>query len=249
MKFYIAADRESGLRSTTYDITIIGGGPVGLYAGALAGEMGAQCNILESRCQMGGIMMSAYPDKNVYNFPGFPAIRGRELIQDLVNRVKAFGVDTPPSPVGHSREVLIGKDSTPARRLRPPRFFLPAAAAPEARYSLAHRASGGYRFGRTLERQWRGIESQTYNRGTRPALKHSRSACPERSRRGALAYAEMRVQKLRKKDLWAPAPSPGLPSNKEKSWLRRAPSPAADYQPAWSIMKSQLLARDHALLP
>jgi thioredoxin reductase (NADPH) len=39
-------------------------------------------------------MMAAYPDKNVYNFPGIPVIRGRELIQDLVNRVKTFGVDT-----------------------------------------------------------------------------------------------------------------------------------------------------------
>jgi thioredoxin reductase len=81
------------LKTTNYDITIIGGGPVGLFAGALAGEMGAKCNILESRCQLGGIMMAAYPDKDIYNFPGIPVIRGRELIQDLVNRVKSFGVD------------------------------------------------------------------------------------------------------------------------------------------------------------
>lgn len=82
------------LNSTIYDIAVIGGGPVGLFAGALAGEMGAKCVIMESRCQLGGIMMAAYPDKDVYNFPGIPAIRGRELIEDLISKVKTYGVDT-----------------------------------------------------------------------------------------------------------------------------------------------------------
>ena len=84
------------MESMIHDITIIGGGPVGLFSGAVAGEMGASCNVLESRCQMGGIMMAVYPDKDVYNFPGVPVIRGRDLIHELLSKLKAFGVSIRP---------------------------------------------------------------------------------------------------------------------------------------------------------
>ncbi len=80
------------MTSKIYDITIIGGGPIGLYAACLAGEMGATCSLIESRFHLGGIMMAAYPDKDVYNFPGIQAIKGRDLIADLREKAMSYGM-------------------------------------------------------------------------------------------------------------------------------------------------------------
>jgi thioredoxin reductase (NADPH) len=80
------------MTSTVFDITIIGGGPVGLFTAAIAGEMGAACNIIESRFHLGGIMMAAYPDKDVYNFPGITSIKGRDLINDLISKAQSDGL-------------------------------------------------------------------------------------------------------------------------------------------------------------
>ncbi len=80
------------MASRIFDISIIGGGPIGLFAAGAAGEMGAFCNIIESRLHLGGIMLSAYPDKDVYNFPGVQVIKGRDLISDLIQKAKNFGM-------------------------------------------------------------------------------------------------------------------------------------------------------------
>jgi thioredoxin reductase (NADPH) len=80
------------MASTLYDITIIGGGPIGLFAAATAGEMGALCNIVESRFHLGGTMMAAYPDKDVFNFPGIVTIKGRDLVNNLIARARADGL-------------------------------------------------------------------------------------------------------------------------------------------------------------
>jgi ferredoxin/flavodoxin---NADP+ reductase len=78
--------------SDIFDLTIIGGGPVGLSAAGVAGEMGAQCYIIESRLHLGGIMQATYPDKDVYNFPGIQIIKGRDLVIDLIQKARAFGM-------------------------------------------------------------------------------------------------------------------------------------------------------------
>ncbi|OGC92408.1 MAG: hypothetical protein A2W25_17025 [candidate division Zixibacteria bacterium RBG_16_53_22] len=80
------------MASTVYDITIIGGGPVGLFTAATAGEMGAACNMIESRFHLGGIMMAVYPDKDVYNFPGITSIKGRDLINNLISKAQSDGM-------------------------------------------------------------------------------------------------------------------------------------------------------------
>jgi ferredoxin/flavodoxin---NADP+ reductase len=77
-----------------FDIMIIGGGPIGLYAAAAVGETGASCILIESRPQLGGTMRAIYPDKNVYNFPGVALVKGRDLIIDLENKISVFGVIT-----------------------------------------------------------------------------------------------------------------------------------------------------------
>ena len=48
-----------------YDITIIGGGPVGLWAAFYAGLRGMTVNIIESLSELGGQPAILYPEKKI----------------------------------------------------------------------------------------------------------------------------------------------------------------------------------------
>jgi thioredoxin reductase len=67
-----------------YDITVIGGGPTGLFTAFYAGMRQASCKIIESMPQLGGQLSALYPEKYIYDVAGFPKI----LAQDLVDRLK-----------------------------------------------------------------------------------------------------------------------------------------------------------------
>ena len=54
-----------------YDITIIGGGPVGLFAAFYAGLRGVSVKIIESLSELGGQPAVLYPEKMVYDVAGF----------------------------------------------------------------------------------------------------------------------------------------------------------------------------------
>lgn len=66
-----------------YDLTIIGGGPVGLFAAFYAGIRKAKTKIIDSLPQLGGQLTMLYPEKYIYDIPGFPAIKAGELIANL----------------------------------------------------------------------------------------------------------------------------------------------------------------------
>ena len=67
-----------------YDITIIGGGPVGLFTAFYGGMRQASVKIIESLPQLGGQLSALYPEKYIYDIAGFPKV----LAQDLVNNLK-----------------------------------------------------------------------------------------------------------------------------------------------------------------
>lgn len=66
-----------------FDITIIGGGPVGLFAAFYAGMRKLSVKIIESLPQLGGQLSALYPEKYIYDIPGFPKIRAQELVDNL----------------------------------------------------------------------------------------------------------------------------------------------------------------------
>ncbi|MCC9736523.1 NAD(P)-binding protein, partial [Streptococcus agalactiae] len=68
------------MNKTIYDITIVGGGPVGLFAAFYAGLRGVSVKIIESLSELGGQPAILYPEKKIYDIPGYPVITGRELI-------------------------------------------------------------------------------------------------------------------------------------------------------------------------
>ena len=51
-----------------YDITIIGGGPTGLFAAFYCGMRNATCKIIDSLPELGGQLATLYPEKNIFRF-------------------------------------------------------------------------------------------------------------------------------------------------------------------------------------
>lgn len=73
-----------------YDITIIGGGPVGLFSAFYAGLRGVSVKIIESLSELGGQPAVLYPEKVIYDIAGFPAITGAELVDQLIVQLDRF---------------------------------------------------------------------------------------------------------------------------------------------------------------
>ncbi|MDO5457121.1 MAG: NAD(P)/FAD-dependent oxidoreductase [Atopococcus tabaci] len=73
-----------------YDITIIGGGPAGLFTAFYAGMRKAKTKIIESLSVLGGQPQLLYPEKNIYDIAAFPSITGQELTSNLLKQIKVF---------------------------------------------------------------------------------------------------------------------------------------------------------------
>ncbi len=76
--------------SEVYDITIIGGGPSGLFAAFYARLRGASVKVIDSLPQLGGQLMALYPEKYIYDIPGFPKVLAREFVERQVQQAMSF---------------------------------------------------------------------------------------------------------------------------------------------------------------
>lgn len=77
-------------RQDIYDITIVGGGPSGLFAAFYAGLRDVRTKIIDSLPQLGGQLMALYPDKYIYDIPGFPKVLAREFVERQVEQAIEF---------------------------------------------------------------------------------------------------------------------------------------------------------------
>ncbi len=73
-----------------YDITIIGGGPVGLFAAYYAGFRTLRTKIVESLEALGGQITALYPEKVIYDVAGFSRIVGRQLVDNLIEQAMQY---------------------------------------------------------------------------------------------------------------------------------------------------------------
>ena len=73
-----------------FDITIIGGGPVGLFAAFYAGMRGMKTKIIDSLDELGGQLTTLYPEKFVYDVPGFPRVLARDLARSLIEQAMQY---------------------------------------------------------------------------------------------------------------------------------------------------------------
>lgn len=80
-------------RSESKDITIIGGGPTGLFAAFYAGLRGVSARIIDSLPELGGQLTALYPEKYIYDVGGFPQILARDLAKNMVEQGLQFGAE------------------------------------------------------------------------------------------------------------------------------------------------------------
>ena len=76
--------------SEPFDLAIIGGGPAGLFAAFYAGLRGMRTLLLDALPELGGQLAVLYPEKFVYDVPGFPKILARDLVKLLVEQAMQF---------------------------------------------------------------------------------------------------------------------------------------------------------------
>ena len=90
-----------------HDLLIIGAGPAGLYAAYYAGFRGMSVAVMDSLPEPGGQVAALYPEKMILDVAGFPAIKGQDLIDNLVEQAAAYD---PAYYLGHRAEDLLQVD-------------------------------------------------------------------------------------------------------------------------------------------
>ncbi len=73
------------------DITIIGGGPTGLFGLFYAGMRKATARIVDALPDPGGQLTALYPEKFIFDVGGFPKILAKDLVRALVEQGTQFG--------------------------------------------------------------------------------------------------------------------------------------------------------------
>ena len=75
------------------DLAIIGAGPTGLYAAYYAGFRGMRVAVIDSLPELGGQITAMYPEKQILDVAGFPTIKGRDLVEGLVEQANTAEPD------------------------------------------------------------------------------------------------------------------------------------------------------------
>src|ERR1700682_5797117 len=73
------------------DITIIGGGPTGLFAAFYTGMRGATAQIVDALPELGGQLTALYPEKYIFDVGGFTKILAKDLVRALSDQAAQFG--------------------------------------------------------------------------------------------------------------------------------------------------------------
>ena len=72
------------------DVLIVGAGPVGLFGAYYAGVRTLSTVVLDSLEEPGGQITAMYPEKAIFDVAGFPAIKGRDLVAQLLEQAAPF---------------------------------------------------------------------------------------------------------------------------------------------------------------
>ncbi|EJY55913.1 FAD-dependent pyridine nucleotide-disulfide oxidoreductase [Alicyclobacillus hesperidum URH17-3-68] len=77
---------QAFVQENVTDMLIIGGGPTGLFAAFYCGMRNCTCKIIDSLPELGGQLATLYPEKFIYDVAGFPKIRARQLVDQLIEQ-------------------------------------------------------------------------------------------------------------------------------------------------------------------
>lgn len=96
---------ESVHMREVFDVTIIGGGPAGLYSAFYSGLREMKTKIIEYQPQLGG-KVHIYPEKIIWDIGGQTPISGEQIVKQLV----AQGLTFDPTVVLNEKVESISKD-------------------------------------------------------------------------------------------------------------------------------------------
>lgn len=86
----------------TTDALIVGAGPVGLFAVFELGLLDIKCHLVDILLKVGGQCSELYPEKPIYDIPGFPVVTGQGLVDNLMQQIEPF------RPTFHLGEMVEG---------------------------------------------------------------------------------------------------------------------------------------------
>ncbi|MBO4208317.1 NAD(P)/FAD-dependent oxidoreductase [Micromonospora echinofusca] len=69
-------------------MVIIGAGPAGLYGAYYAGFRGMSVALVDSLPEPGGQVAALYPEKEIFDIAGLPAVKGQQLVDALVTQAQ-----------------------------------------------------------------------------------------------------------------------------------------------------------------
>ncbi len=85
---------------TVADCLIIGAGPCGLFAVFELGLLDIRAHVIDILGKPGGQCAELYPEKPIYDIPGFPVVTGQGLTDNLLKQIQPF------SPTFHYSEMV-----------------------------------------------------------------------------------------------------------------------------------------------
>jgi len=97
----------------TTDACIIGAGPVGLFAVFELGLLDMKAHLIDILDRPGGQCTELYPEKPIYDIPGYPVITGQELTDRLTEQIKPFDAKFHLAQMAVRLERLEAKESLP----------------------------------------------------------------------------------------------------------------------------------------
>jgi thioredoxin reductase (NADPH) len=72
------------------DVVVVGAGPVGLFAVFQCGMARLKCHVVDALEAVGGQCRALYPEKPIYDIPGFPSLPAGELVERLEEQARPF---------------------------------------------------------------------------------------------------------------------------------------------------------------
>ncbi len=126
------------MRTTVHqtDVAIVGAGPVGLFAIFELGMVGLKCHVLDALDAVGGQCVALYPEKPIYDIPGYPRVEAQQLIGRLAEQAAPF------EPVYHLGSPVVRLEERDGGR-----FLLETAAGVQVDAGAVIAAAGVGAFG------------------------------------------------------------------------------------------------------
>jgi len=72
------------------DVVVVGAGPCGLFAVFELGLLDIKAHVVDILDKVGGQCAELYPEKPIYDIPGYPVITGEGLVERLLEQIKPF---------------------------------------------------------------------------------------------------------------------------------------------------------------